>query len=259
MTDTSYRFSRGTLPLLISVPHDGRGLPESIAARMTDRGRALPDTDWHVGRLYDFADEIGASVIRARLSRYVVDLNRPPDDAALYPGQIGSGLCPTRCFAGMPLYRDGQAPAADEQQRRVALYWRPYHDKIAAELERFRREHGRAFLWDAHSIASAVPRLFPGELPVLNIGANDGASCASEALAAVGAVARESDYSSVVDGRFRGGYITRHYGRPRDGVNALQLELAQRGYMDEVTLRYDEERAASLRELLKAMLRAYLA
>ena len=259
MSEAVYQFRRGTLPLLISVPHDGRCLPDAMAARMTEPGRALPDTDWHVGRLYDFAVDFGASVIRAEYSRYVVDLNRPPDDTTLYPGQLATGLCPTHSFAGAALYLDGQEPDSAEQAERVERYWRPYHDKISNELDRLGQQHGKAFLWDAHSIPSTVPRLFDDELPVLNIGANGGTSCAASALTAVSAVAEDSGYSTVVDGRFRGGYITRHFGRPGNRQHALQLELAQRSYMDEATLRYDDERATRLRDVLKAMLRAYLA
>lgn len=264
MDDEPYRFEEGSLPLLVSVPHDGREVPASIGKRMTDAARALPDTDWHVARLYDFARGLGASVLCATWSRYVVDLNRPPDDAELYPGQGGTGLCPAQTFGGAPIYRDGGEVGDDERKERVERYWQPYHRQIEAELARLADRHGAAYLWDAHSIPSRVPMLFEGELPVLNLGSNDGKSCPPEVLAAVAAVAAASTYSSVVDARFRGGYITRHYGRAQKRVSntaptyALQLELSQRCYMDEETLRYDDARAAALVPTLEAMLRAFI-
>ena len=212
MSDSVYRFHAGRLPLLVSVPHDGRSVPDDIARRMTANARELPDTDWHVARLYDFVTAFGASLLVANFSRYVVDLNRPPDDRPLYSGQVATGLCPTATFSGAPLYREGKSVADDEREERIARYWRPYHERIAAELARMRKEFGQAFLWDAHSIASRVPSLFDGELPELNLGSHRGRSCGSETCAAVAAVAAQSGYSFVLDGRFTGGYITRHYG-----------------------------------------------
>lgn len=259
MNEPVYEFHEGVLPLLVSVPHDGRKLPDDIARRMTPAALALPDTDWHVARLYDFVRDMGASLLIARWSRYVVDLNRPPDDRALYPGQLASGLCPSETFAGDALYCNGVAPAEDEREARLAQYWRPYHDRLAEEIERLRRIHGQAYLWDAHSIASRVPRLFDGELPELNIGSNRGLSCGSPARAAVEDAAETSGYSFVVDGRFTGGYITRHYGAPDRGVHALQLELAQRCYMNEESLSYDASRARRLEAALSQLLEAFIA
>ena len=250
MTDV-YDFHTGDSPLLVSVPHDGRLLPPEMEGLMTEAGLALPDTDWHVARLYTFAKDLGASMIVARYSRYVVDLNRPADDAALYPGQLATGLCPRRTFDGRELYR---AQMMIDTADRVERFWRPYHDRIRGTLERLRREHGRALLWDAHSIASRVPALFDGELPVLNIGTFDGRSCDASIAAAVERIAAESPYEAVRDARFRGGYITRHYGDPANGVHAMQLELAQRAYMDEATGDYDEIRALQLADTLRAML-----
>ena len=224
MTDV-YRFEDGDSPLLISVPHDGRQIPGDIRRRMTETGQAIPDTDWHVAALYDFSAELGANRIVANYSRYVVDLNRSADDADLYPGQLKTGLCPERTFAGEALYRSGGVDA-DEKSARIARYWRPYHDRIRDTLAALRDEHGYALLWDAHSIPSVVPRLFDGELPVLNLGSNDGASCAAGVEDAVAAVATASGYSTAINGRFKGGYITRRYGEPAAGVHALQLEIA---------------------------------
>lgn len=250
-----YTFSPGNAPLLISVPHDGRRVPDDIAAQMTEAGRSLPDTDWHVGRLYDFATELGAAMIVADYSRYVVDLNRPADDAALYEGQLATGLCPTQTFSGQNIYK---GEARIDTQRRVHRYWQPYHDKVRATLEALRAEHGYALLWDAHSIASRVPSLFDGELRVLNIGTWDGRSCSRAIEAAAAEVADASPYDSVLNGRFKGGYITRHYGRPEQGVHALQLELAQRAYMNEATQHYSERKASHLRNTLRDMLIAIL-
>ncbi len=253
-----YDFHAGDSPLLVSVPHDGRNLPEHIGSAMTPAGRALPDTDWHVAKLYDFARDLGASVLVAAYSRYVVDLNRPPGDESLYPGQLTTGICPVETFAGEALYR-GAADVTDEQrERRVATYWRPYHDRLCACLDELRQRHGYALLWDAHSISSRVPRLFDGELPVLNIGTNDSRSCPPDVERAVADVARHSPYSTVVNERFRGGYITRHYGNPDGGYYAVQLELAQRCYMDETTRLYDVSRAESVRVTLRRMLGAFI-
>lgn len=257
MSDDVYTFQAGAAPLLISVPHDGRDVPEEILARMSNAGRALPDTDWHVNQLYGFAQSLGANVISARYSRYVVDLNRPPGDDALYPGQVSTGLCPERTFAGDAIYRD-VGVNDEERQARVEHYWKPYHARIVAELERLRGEHGYALLWDAHSIVSQVPALFDGELPELNIGTYGGASCAPAIEAALWHVAELAPYKAVLNGRFAGGHITRHYGRPDEGIHAVQLEIAQRSYMDEKSLRYDDARGHALAQTLRALLRTFL-
>jgi len=248
-----FRFMPGDSPLLISVPHDGRAIPDAVRKRMTATGEAIPDTDWHVAELYNFADEIGASLIVANYSRYVIDLNRSIDDAALYPGQVATGLCPEQSFAGDAIYQTGGVSAAEKVQR-VLEFWRPYHEQIKTTLDELRARHGHALLWDAHSIPSAVPRLFDGELPQLNLGSDSGGSCAAHIEQEITAVLADSDYSAVVNGRFKGGYITRHYGDPDNDVHALQLEIAQRTYMDEKNLSLDEDKAAALRVTLKAML-----
>jgi N-formylglutamate amidohydrolase len=248
-----YSFHAGTTPLLISVPHDGRQLPADLAALMTDVGRSLPDTDWHVIRLYKFAIATGASLITANYSRYVVDLNRPADDAAMYAGQLSTGLCPTETFAGEEIYA---RRAAIDIDNRVSRFWHPYHDKIADTLAKFREAFGYALLWDAHSIASRVPALFDGQLPVLNIGTWNGRSCGRAIADAVMQVAESSPYSAVLNGRFSGGHITRHYGQPDENVHAMQLEIAQRAYMDEATTDYEEAKASQLRGSLGHMLQA---
>ncbi|HEX4854563.1 N-formylglutamate deformylase [Arenimonas sp.] len=251
---------RGDAPLLVSLPHDGTEVPADIAARLLPAARAVPDTDWFVSRLYAFARALGASVLVPRYSRYVVDLNRRPDDVSLYPGQNTTGLCPAVRFDGEPVYLPGQAPGVDEVQARVETYWRPYHDALAAELARLRERHGRVLLWEGHSIRGTVPFLFEGRLPDLNLGTAAGTSCAPGVQARLEAVlAAQSDYSWVANGRFKGGYITRHYGRPAQGVDAVQLELAQPTYMDEDAVCYDEAKAAALQPLLSALLRAGMA
>lgn len=248
-----YEFKRGHAPLLVSFPHDGRRVPDAISERMTPAARALPDTDWHIARLYDFAAELGASTLVANYSRYVVDVNRPASDEALYPGQLATGLCPTQTFEGDDIYIDGGVPE-DEVARRVETYWRPYHDRLRATLDELRAAHGYALLWDAHSIESRVPRLFDGELPALNIGTHGGRSCDSAFEAAIEGIAESSPFSTVLNGRFQGGYITRHYGDPDRHVHAVQLEIAQRVYMDEPARVFDESKADRLRDTLRHML-----
>jgi N-formylglutamate deformylase len=254
VTDT-FTIGEGSLPLLVSIPHDGRRIPPEIAATMTDAGRSIRDTDWHVARLYAFVREFGAFTIRAEYSRYVVDLNRPPDDAELYAGRFGTALCPLRSFAGDDIYLEGTTV---DTAARTAAYWRPYHDALAGLLADLKRRFGYALLWDAHSIASRVPNLFDGELPALNLGTWDARSCDSRLAAVVHAAAEASPYDSVLNGRFKGGYTTRHYGRPDDGVHAIQLELAQRTYMHEGTREYDATKASRLRDTLERMLTAFL-
>ena len=252
---SGYSFHTGSLPLLVSVPHDGRSVPGDIAAQMTEAGKSLPDTDWHVARLYEFAKQLGASMIVADYSRYVVDLNRPADDSAMYEGQLATGVCPTQTFAGQNIYAGNVVIDTDDRIRR---YWHPYHSKIGATLGEMRAAHGYALLWDAHSIASRVPSLFDGELPVLNIGTWDGRSCEKSIADAVVHAAADSAYDAVLNARFKGGYITRRYGQPGDNVHALQLELAQRAYMDEATSRYDEARASQLRDTLAVLLETFI-
>lgn len=256
---TIYNLHRGEAPLLISLPHDGVILPDALAARMTPSARELPDTDWHVARLYAFAHALDASILTPRFSRYVVDLNRPADDSALYPGQASTGLCPRLQFSGEPVYLEGEEPDVAEIAQRIVDYWQPYHDALSTELDRLRSQHGRVVLWEAHSIRSELPFLFEGRLPDFSIGSNAGRSC-SVALQQrlMDVLTAQSRYSFVANDRFKGGYITRQHGRPEDGIEAVQLELTQRTYMDEASREYRPEHAAAVQGVIDQLLRACL-
>ena len=255
-----FNLTRGEAPILVSFPHSGTFVPPEIAARLTNIAATVPDTDWHVPRLYDFLDKLRASRLEATHSRYVVDLNRPPNDDVLYPGQKKTGLVPVDTFAGEALYMPGQAPSPEEIIAR-RTYWQPYHDALAAELARLKAIHGTVILWDAHSIASEVPSLFEGRLPDLNLGTFEGKSCDADIAARVFEVAKHAPFSAVLNGRFKGGYITRHYGSPKKGINAIQLEMAQAIYMDEphpYTFRPDlaAKASATIRSMIKGALDA---
>ncbi len=254
MNDT-LTLHQGTAPLLVSLPHDGTHIPAEIAERMRPAARRSPDTDWHVGKLYDFARELGASLIRPHCSRYVVDLNRPSDGHAMYPGQTETGLVPTIMFNGEPIYREGETVDQAEISQRTERYWQPYHTTLTEELARIKAAHGRAVLWEGHSIPGRVPMLFEGRLPDLNLGTADGASCRPELAARLEQVlGDQTDYGHVRDARFKGGYITRHFGQPEQGVDAVQLEMVQAIYMDEDSFDYLPERAARVQPLLRQLL-----
>jgi len=261
-TEPPFRFRQGTRPLLISMPHVGTHVPPALAARLTDEAQRVPDTDWHLERLYDFADTLGASVLVATHSRFVIDLNRPPDGASLYPGQSVTGLCPVDLFDDQPLYRDpADVPSEAEIAERRAAIWQPYHTQLAQELARIQDQHGVAALWDAHSIRSVLPRFFEGQLPDLNLGTADGASCSpvlAEQLLAIGQAA--PGYTAVLNGRFKGGHITRQYGNPAQGIHAVQLEMTQCSYMRESwPFNYLPEVAARVQPHVRRMLEAVLA
>jgi len=255
-----YTLHRGHAPLLVSVPHAGVRLPEDQRPHYVGRALGLEDTDWHLDKLYDFVRELGASLIVPQYSRYLIDLNRPRGNAPMYPGRNNTELCPTRFFSGDPLYRDGRMPDATEIARRTVEYWQPYHDALRGELDRIRAAHGHAVLFDGHSIKSELPWLFDGRLPDLNLGTVGGASCAPALRdALVSVLAGQSRFSYVVDGRFKGGHITRHYGDPRLGVHAVQLEMCWSCYMPEAApYAYDLKRAGRvlpvLRQLVETML-----
>jgi len=253
-----YRFHAGSIPLLVSMPHVGTDIPDDIAAGMTPAAREKADTDWHLVQLYDFLQAMGASTLSARWSRYVIDLNRPPENSNLYPGQDTTGLCPVDTFHREPLYLEGRQPTQAEVERRLAAYWQPYHTQLREELERLLALHGKVVLWDAHSIASVVPRFFEGKLPDLNFGTADGASCDPAMTEAIAGVARAHErYTVAVNGRFKGGHITRFYGQPERGVHAIQLEMCQSTYMDETPpFAYRADLAADVQPLLRRLVQA---
>lgn len=257
---------RGDAPLVVSFPHTGTELPAQIADRLVSPWLARKDADWWIERLYDFAPSLGATTVRTTISRTVIDVNRDPSGASLYPGQATTGLCPATTFDGEPLYRKGE-PGQDEVARRRDLYFAPYHAALRAELDRLRAVHGTVVLYEAHSIRSAIPRLFDDLLPNFNIGTNSGASCAPALTSAVEAACDASGFTRVTNGRFKGGWTTRCYGRPETGVHAIQMELACRGYMDEPSgpptpedwpTPYVAERAGPMRATLINVLNACL-
>ena len=252
-----FKFRRGTTPLLVSMPHTGTFVPDWLEPRLTRAAKALPDTDWHLEQLYNFLDELGASVLVATHSRYVVDVNRPPDNANLYPGQDTTGIVPVDTFHKAPLYLPGFAPSEAEVRSRIEQYWRPYHAKLADELNHLKSKHGRALLWDAHSILSELPRFFQGRLADFNLGTADGKSCGKglgEAL-----LGKITGYSKVLNGRFKGGYITRTYGDPKNGVHAVQLELSEAVYTEEQPpFRFREHLAVKARPVLRSLLEEML-
>lgn len=256
----AFDFHQGTAPLLVSMPHVGTDIPTNIAPHFTADALQKPDTDWHLPRLYDFLQEMGASVLSARWSRYVIDLNRPDNDTNLYPGQDTTGLCPVDTFGKAALYMAGHQPDQTEIGHRLRKYWQPYHSQLQAELQRLLALHGKVVLWDAHSIASHVPRFFSGKLPDLNLGSADGTSCDPGLMAAVaGRVGQQTTYTLAVNGRFKGGHITRHYGAPGQGVQALQLEMCQSTYMDETApFGYRPDLADQVKPLLKDMVQSAL-
>lgn len=256
-----WRHHAGTTPVLIDIPHCGTYVPPEIAAAMSEAGKRVLDTDWHVEKLYAFAPRLGAGLFHATHSRYVADLNRDPDGKPLYPGADNTEVVPLRSFHDAELWQPGRAPSAGEVKRRIETYWRPYHAALARAIAAVKARHGYCILLDGHSIFSEVPRFFPGKLPDLNLGTADTKSCAPALQAKVGAVlAGASGFSHVVNGRFKGGYITRHYGKPEAGVHALQLEMAMSAYLDEtVPERYDSARAAPLIAVLEKVVAALLA
>lgn len=257
---------RGDMPMIIAFPHTGSGIPEDLERQFSSGWLARKDADWWVDQLYDFAADLGATTIHSSVSRSVIDVNRDPSGVSLYPGQATTGPCPTTTFDGEALYR-GPAPAADEIIWRREQFFDPYHAAIEAEIDRLRERHGRVVLYDAHSIRSHIPRLFDGLLPQFNIGTNGGVSCDPVLATTVAAVCAASGFDHVLDGRFRGGWTTRHYGQPSAGVHAIQMELAICGYMDEPAipdpvnwpLPFDRSRAADIVPTLTEIVKACIA
>lgn len=254
---TDVHTTPGSSPLVVSFPHVGTDIPDDLAARMTPEALRLDDTDFEQPALYDFVDELGAATVTARWSRLVVDVNRPPDNRPLYPGQWGAGLVPVETFLGEPVYRDATPDDAEVEARRDR-YWRPYHDALAAAIEAAVARHGHALLWDAHSISAVVPKLFEGVLPDLNMGTAAGEACGPAPRAAAFAVCETSGYRAVLDGRFKGGFITRNYGTPAKSVHAIQMELAKTTHLGPVN-RIDDAVADRLRPVLRGAMEAALA
>ncbi|MFM0253604.1 N-formylglutamate deformylase [Paraburkholderia sediminicola] len=255
-TPPVFSLHRGSLPFLISIPHLGTQIPADIAATMTPVAQRTDDCDWHLDRLYAFAKRMGASILAPTYARYVIDLNRPPDGANLYPGQDTTGLLPVDTFDKEPLYLDGHLPDEAEVARRREAYWKPYHEALQGELAALKAKHGKVLLWEAHSIRSHVPRFFEGRLPDFNFGTSNGASAVAGLAEDMAAIVERYDggYTAVANGRFKGGYITREYGQPSQGVHALQLELSQITYMEEhMPYAYDETLAAKVEPLLEAL------
>lgn len=266
MTPAWLTVVQGTAPLILSMPHTGTDLGE-IAPKVASPWLARKDADWWIDKLYAFGREMGASIVHTALSRVVIDVNRDPTGASLYPGQNTTELCPTTTFDGEPLYKPGQAPSDAEIADRRKRFYDPYHNAIAAEIARLKTTFPRVVLYDCHSIRSVVPRLFEGALPNFNIGTNSGKSCDPALETAVAAACAATSYSHVVNGRFKGGHITRHYGRPTDNVHAIQMELACRGYLKECSgpvaendwpVPYDDAFAAPMRAALGTILNACL-
>lgn len=232
--------TRGDEPLVVSIPHTGTDIPPDIADQFVSPWLSRKDTDWHVEQLYDFAASLGVTVLRTRLSRTVIDVNRDPSGVSLYPGQATTELCPTTTFDGEPLYRPGDEPTATEVAYRHAHFFYPYHQLLTDEIARLLATHRQVVVYDCHSIRSVIPRLFDGELPQFNIGTHSGQSCDPGLTAMVEGVIGATTLSRVTNGRFKGGYITRHHGNPADGVHAIQMELAMRGYLREPVGPVDE-------------------
>jgi formiminoglutamase len=252
---------RGEAPLLVSFPHTGLEIPHDCEAGLVSLSLARRDADWHIDRLYAFARELGATTVHTSLSRTVIDVNRDPSGVSLYPGQATTGLVPVETFDGRPLYRDGAAPSPQAIERRKAQYFAPYHAAMAAELKRLRAKHKTVALYDCHSIRSVIPRLFPGELPVFNIGTNDGRSCDPALATQVASICAASRWPHVLNGRFKGGWITRTYGKPEESVHAVQMELALRGYLpdEEDPPRWDPDFARPIQQTLRSVLETCLA
>ncbi|KUJ78956.1 N-formylglutamate deformylase [Ruegeria profundi] len=248
---------RGGSPIVLGQPHGGTFVPDEIAARFNDTGRALADTDWHINRLYE-GILAGATVVQSHIHRYVIDANRDPEGISLYPGQNTTTLVPLTDFDGQPIWQSGQEPSEDENAERCQAYHAPYHSALREEVERVRDRHGVAVLFDCHSIRSRIPFLFNGTLPDMNIGTDGGATCDPQIESITNERASNSPFSSVLNGRFRGGWTTRHYGRPADGIHAIQMELAQSTYLaaEAAPWRYDPAKADRLRRWLRDILNA---
>ena len=246
---------KGNGPVILSQPHGGTFLTPEMTEKLNKRGCEMADTDWHIHRLYDdLLPEV--TVVEAKFSRYLIDANRDPSGNSLYPGQNTTELCPSVDFEGLPIYQIEAQPDVEEIETRRKNYHAVYHTALSEQIERVRKIHGRVLLFDCHSIRSRLPFLFEGELPDFNLGNYNTSTCAPEIEdAALEICAGAEGYSCVLNGRFKGGWTTRHYGKPEKGIHVIQLELAQQTYMDEsAPWLYHEEKAAKLRVHLKKLL-----
>lgn len=254
---STYTLIKGSVPLLISMPHNGQEIPEELAHLMTAQAKAIKDTDWYIDRLYDFAQSMGAYIIKPKYSRYVIDLNREPNGINLYPNENSTELCPTTSFDLSPLYLNNNAPNKDDVAQRIQHYWQPYHQALRDTLVDIKSEFGQVVLLDAHSILSVVPRFFEGQLPDFNFGTNNGQSC-NQALISMIENVDYRPYSTVTNGRFKGGFITREYGNPQDNIHAVQLELSQRTYLHETLFEYDEKLATEVKKRLHSLVQCLI-
>lgn len=248
--NSTYSLTSGHIGILISMPHNGQKIPKSIAKTMTNCGRAVADTDWYIDKLYDFATSLGAYILKPQYSRYVIDLNRDPKGKSLYSGANNTELCPTTAFNLSPLYLKDQQPTQQDITKRIEHYWQPYHQALTDTLLLLKQKYTRVVLLDAHSILSQVPRFFEGQLPDFNFGTANGISCDKQLLKNIQNLDL-SPYSTISNGRFKGGYITRAYGDPCNNIHAIQLELSQRTYLDEPTNYYNEQKAEQVKKQLK--------
>jgi N-formylglutamate deformylase len=256
---TLYSCIEAASPLILNFPHSGVYLPPRIASCLTQTARALPDTDWHVPRLYGFAQALDVSWMEARVSRYAIDLNRDPKGASLYPGQATTALCPLQGFSGAPLWKAGCEPDEQEITERKNRFFTPYHAALEAQIERVKAVHGFALLLDCHSICGTIPRLFDGALPTLNLGTHSGQSCAPALQSRIARILQQSPQTHIINGRFKGGWITRHYGKPQHAVHVLQMEIAQHAYMDEKPpFTWQGHKAVQLQETLKQIVTSLL-
>lgn len=254
---SSYELIKGRVPVLISMPHNGQGIPEDIADKMTAKAKEVPDTDWYKDKLYDFAVAMGAYILKPTYNRYVIDLNRDPKGVDLYPGANSTELCPTTAFDLSSLYLDGYLPDEAEISRRITHYWQPYHSALKETLDDIQHQFGCAVLLEAHSILSHVPRFFDGQLPDFNFGTADGKSCDELLIKNVMAL-DFSPYSKIANGRFKGGFITREYGKPESNIHALQLELSQITYMNEPSNQYNDDKASQVKPKLKMLVESLI-
>ncbi|MDP7592782.1 MAG: N-formylglutamate deformylase [Litorilituus sp.] len=257
MMDSSYTLTTGNIGVLISMPHNGQLIPKNITETMTSTARNVPDTDWYMDKLYDFANTMGAYIISPKYSRYVIDLNRSSHGKALYTNANNTELCPTTAFDLSSLYLPNKQPSSQEISERISCYWQPYHQELTNTLAHLKQKYHKVVLLDAHSILSKVPRFFEGKLPDFNFGSADGISCDEKLMQKVMQLDL-SPYTSISNGRFKGGYITRAYGAPKENVHAIQLELSQHTYMDEPSDNYNEQKASQVKLKLKAIVQCLI-